>query len=418
MRCRFAAPASYTWASVQSRRAWATVIVATLTLTVSYVDRQTLSVLAPHITAALHMTDAEYGWLGSAFALAYLVATPVSGWWLDGIGARRGLVRSVLAWSAVAALHAIVPGFATLLCFRIALGLAEGPGFPGGAQTVQRMLPAVQRPRGFGILFVGSSLGGMLTPPLASWLFREYGWRSAFLGTAVVGLAWIPLWLATTRGSDVRARLDRAPPTVHRTRFVELLRNPVVIRAMVAVVASSPIVLFVEQWSSKYLVGELGVTQGNVGHYLWMPPVWFDVGALVFGYLASRTRAAAGTTPPRLLFAIAMVIAATLAVASGATSPWTAVAVMSVAQIGSGALRTLVTADLLSRIPSDAIALAGGTLACAQSIAYIAAGPLIGYAHDHGVAYPTIALWIAAWLIPGSITWIAWRPADRLEHKV
>ena len=258
----------------------------------------------------------------------------------------------------------------------------------------------------------------MLTPPLATWLFREFQWRTAFVGTAIVGLAWIPLWLAVTRSSDVRARLDHVDPTARRTRFAELFASPIVIRAMIAVIASSPIVLFVEQWSSKYLVGELGVTQEHVGHYLWLPPVWFDLGALAFGHFAARTRILAGTAPPRLLYAIGMVIALALGMASKAGSPWTAVAIMSVAQIGSGALRTLVTADLLSRIPGDAIGLAGAALACAQSIAYIAAGPLIGYAHDHGVAYPTIAVWIAAWLVPGSLVWIAWRPADRLEHKV
>jgi ACS family hexuronate transporter-like MFS transporter len=393
-------------------RRWAVVIVGTMTMTVSYVDRQTLSVLAPHVTKALHMTDAEYGWLGSAFALAYLIATPLSGWWLDGLGARRGLVRSLLAWSAIAALHALVPGFGTLLCFRIALGLAEGPGFPGAAQTVQRMLPERERPRGFGVLFIGSSIGGMITPPLAAWLFREYGWRSAFLGTAFVGLAWIPLWLAVTRPSGVRAELDRAAPPGTRVRFAELAARPSMIRALIAVVASSPIVLFVEQWSAKYLVGELGVAQVDVGHYLWLPPVWFDLGALAFGALA------AGVGRLRLLYGVATAIAMTLALAPLADSPWAAIAVMSSAQLGSGALRTLVTADLLAHIPSDAIALAGGTLACAQSIAYIAASPLIGYAHDHHVAYPTIALAIALWLVPGSIAWIAWRPTDRAGRDV
>jgi ACS family hexuronate transporter-like MFS transporter len=393
------------------------VIVGTLTMTVSYVDRQTLSVLAPHVTQALHMTDAEYGLLGSAFALAYLVATPISGWWLDGIGARRGLVRSLFAWSTVAALHAIVPGFATLLCFRVALGLAEGPGFPGGAQTVQRMLPEAAQPRGFGILFIGSSLGGMITPPLASWLFREFDWRTAFLGSAVVGLAWIPLWMFVTRHDDVRERLDRSRDTAEpRMRFRELVTSPIVIRAMIAVVASSPIVLFVEQWGSKFLVGELAVTQGDVGHYLWLPPLWFDLGALALGHLAAITRR--GFAPPRTLYAIATLLGATLVLMPLAHSPWQAIAVMSVAQLGSGALRTLVTADLLVRIPRHAIAFAGGTLACAQSIAYIVAGPLIGSAHDHHVAYPTIAVVIAAWLVPGSLVWIAWRPADRLERKV
>src|SRR5262245_5376900 len=121
-----------------------------LTMTVSYADRNALAALAPTVINALGMTDVEYGWLGSAFAFAYLIGTPVGGWWIDRVGARRGLVASVLAWSAVAALHALVPGFGVLFALRIALGLTEGPSFPGAAQTMQRVLPPEDRPRGFG----------------------------------------------------------------------------------------------------------------------------------------------------------------------------------------------------------------------------------------------------------------------------
>src|SRR5215212_8817730 len=102
--------------------AWQVAIVATLTMTVSYVDRQTLAVLAPSVTKALNISNEAYGWLGSAFSIAYLFGTPLSGWWIDRIGARRGLVASVLAWSAVAALHAVVPGFGMLFALRLALG--------------------------------------------------------------------------------------------------------------------------------------------------------------------------------------------------------------------------------------------------------------------------------------------------------
>ncbi|MBC7978736.1 MAG: MFS transporter, partial [Myxococcales bacterium] len=60
----------------------------------SYVDRMTLAVLAPAVTKALDISDEAYGWLGSAFSMAYLFGTPFAGWWIDRAGARRGLVAS------------------------------------------------------------------------------------------------------------------------------------------------------------------------------------------------------------------------------------------------------------------------------------------------------------------------------------
>src|SRR5258708_33701096 len=110
-------------------------------MAISYVDRQTLAVLAPTVTKALHIDDAQYGWLASAFSIAYLVAAPIAGKVIGVVGARRGLLAAVLAWSLVAALHAVVPGFGVLFALRIALGGAGSPSFPGATQTVQRALP-------------------------------------------------------------------------------------------------------------------------------------------------------------------------------------------------------------------------------------------------------------------------------------
>ena len=105
------------------------------------VDRQTLAVLAPTVTQALGISEQNYGWLASAFSIAYLVGAPLAGRMIDAVGARRGLLGAVVVWSIVAALHALAPGFAVLFALRIALGLAEAPSFPGAAQTVHRALP-------------------------------------------------------------------------------------------------------------------------------------------------------------------------------------------------------------------------------------------------------------------------------------
>src|SRR5262245_37474281 len=170
-------------------RSWALALTATLTLAVSYVDRQTFAVLAPTWQAQLHISDKDYGdWLVPAFSYAYLVGAPLAGYLIDRVGARRGLLGAVLLWSLVAALHALAPGFGALFALRLALGVAESPSFPGAAQTVQRALSPVDRARGFGFLFSGSSLGAMIAPILATYLNRDGHYQLAFIGTAVVGL--------------------------------------------------------------------------------------------------------------------------------------------------------------------------------------------------------------------------------------
>ena len=381
-------------------------------MTVSYIDRATFGVLAPSVTEALKISETEYGWLQSAFAVAYLIATPLAGWWIDRAGARRGLVASVLVWSVVAGLHAVVPTFGVLFALRIALGFAEGPSFPGSAQTVQRVLAAGDRERGFGVLFTGSSIGGMLVPPVAAFLFGIAGWRGAFLGTAVIGLAWVPLWIAITGQLAVRAKLDapREVTAAPRPRFVDLVRHPLMLRALVAILAVAPIVGFLQAWGAKYLVRAFQLGQKDVGGYLWLPPLALDVGAIAFGHFASRQRRGEGV-PPRLLFALALAMVASFALLPLAATPWTGIAVIAVAMCGGGAIYTLVTADLLGRVPSSSIAFAGGILAGAQSLSHIVAGPLVGGSVAATSSFDTVAVTLGVWALPGAIAWLLWRPA-------
>jgi MFS transporter, ACS family, aldohexuronate transporter len=402
------------------RMAWMVAIVATLTMTVSYIDRITLAVLAPTVTKVLDISDEAYGWLGAAFSAAYLFGTPFAGWWIDRAGARRGLVASVLAWSAVAALHAVVPGFGVLLVLRLALGITEGPGFPGAAQTVQRILPERERERGFGVLFTGSSFGAMVAPPLASALFVLAGWRVAFLITTAAGLIWIPLWLFVTRSPAVRERLDVAvvvaAPAEPRPSFREMVTHPITIRALCGVFAAAPVFGFAQIWGAKYLVRTFALQQGEVGHYLWLPPVLFDAGAILFGDLASRQRRPEGA-PPRMLFAIGIALAAVLATVPLAETPWQSMALMGIAMAGGGVMYTLITSDLLARMPPGSVSFAGGILAGSQSLALIIANPLIGRAVDHLHSYDAVAIGLAVWAMPGSLIWLLWRPPVRFEAR-
>ncbi|MEO8699847.1 MAG: MFS transporter [Kofleriaceae bacterium] len=396
--------------------AWSVALAATFTMTVSYIDRSTFAFLAPTVTGELGISEAAYGWLGSAFSIAYLVSTPLAGWWIDRVGARRGLVVSVIVWSAVAAMHALAPGFWTLFALRIALGVAEGPSFPGASQTVQRALPPADRPRGFGVLFSGSSIGGLLVPPLAGMLFAFAGWRFAFVGTAVIGLVWIPVWILLTGRRAVRAQLDAAPELgagETRVPMFALMRHPLMLRGLIAVLSAAPPIGFMLLWGSKYLA-TLGVSQTGAAKYLWLPPLCLDVGAIVFGDLAARRRS---KTPARGLVAIAMMLAAAIGLLPLVDDPWPATALLGVAMAGGGALYTLVTADLLARMPAASVSSAGGLLAAAPSFALIVLGPLVGEAVDHYHHYDGATIVIGLLAIPGSLVWIAWKPADRFSAR-
>jgi ACS family hexuronate transporter-like MFS transporter len=388
--------------------AWGLAIAATLTMAVSYIDRQTLAAIAPSVQKSLGFEGNEYAYslLGSAFAVAYLIGAPVAGRIVDRVGARRGLLGAVLIWSAVAALHAVAPTLTVLLVMRVLLGLAEAPSFPAAAQTVQRALPPADRARGYGVLFTGSSIGAAVAPPLATWLADRWSFRAAFLGTALAGLLWIPLWLSLAFTPQARAALDRSFPTPP----VKLVWHPAVLRMVVGVVASAPLLTFVHQWGTKYLVHDHHLTQGQAGTLLAFPPILFDLGAVYFGHRASRARARGAEGVPRPLFAAAAVLMLAGAAVPFASTPRLAVAAVCVLMIGGGAMYALSMADMAVRVPPGMISAAGGMGAASQSVAQIATNFAIGGTVMHTGSYTLILVALAVWVVPGTLVWLAWRP--------
>jgi ACS family hexuronate transporter-like MFS transporter len=399
--------------------AWALALTATLTMAVSYVDRQTLSAIAPSVQKGLGFDDQAYGLLGMAFAAAYLVGAPLAGRLVDRVGARRGLLGAVLLWSAVAALHALVPGFGALFTMRILLGLAEAPSFPAAAQTVHRALPPADHARGFGVLFTGSSIGAAIAPPLATWIADKYGFRAAFLGTSVIGLLWVPVWFSLAFSPAARAALDRShAPAASRDPalgLLDLVKHPAVLRSALIVLACAPMLTFVYQWGTKYLVHDHHLTQSEAARLLWAPPLVFDVGAVMFGHLASHARARGAEGVPRSLVLVAAVAMVAGVAIPLAPTPELAVAAICMVTLGGGGLYALPMADMSARVPPSVVSSGGGLLAAAQSIAQIAANPAIGAAVKRSGSYTQALVALSLWVAPLCLGWLVWRapPAHR-----
>ena len=397
------------------RRRWALALVATSTMAVSYVDRQTLSVLGPQVTHALGISDARYGWLASAFSMAYLVGTPLGGRLIVALGVRRGLLGSVLLWSAVAAAHALAPTFWALFALRIALGLAESPAFPGAAFTVQQALPEADRPRGLGILFAGSSIGAMVAPKLVTWLAGHWGWQPAFAGSAIVGLIWVPIWWSVTSGEAGEALIPdatrEAPPPID---WMALLSRPELQRAMAVVISAAPTAAFGLLFGSKYLVRTFHLDPLDVAPYLTLGAILYDVGSISFGDLASR-RARAGKLDIRPFVLAGMLLTTCVAAVGWAPSLLGGGVIIGLGLAGVAALFTLVTSRTLSAVQPYEVPVASGILAASQSLAYVIASPLIGLSVDRTGDYRVAGIALALWAVPGAALWILGSPPKALR---
>ena len=395
---------------------WLVAVVATLAMSVSYLDRQTLAAIAPTVREELTISHTRFGWLGSAFAVAYLIFAPVSGRVVDRIGPKRALAIAVLAWSVVSAAHALASSFVSLFVLRALLGVLESPSFPAAARTIRTTLPANRRSLGMGLLFTGSSFGAMIAAPLAVRIAHDFGFRYAFVVTAAVGLAWLPAWLYLAPNEDPSA--DRPKATDEPTSSpLALVLHPALVRQTFIVLGSAPAMLIVLSWFPQFLVEACHVKKEAVGHYLWLPPLVFDVAAVTFGLLASlrdtkldREGGEKSASHTGLVL-IAALFTATLMLAHVVEGPWARVALGSLSMAGGAGMYVIGTADMLRRVEPRDAALASGISAAVQSIVHVIANPLVGTVVDrtHAWGY-VLALGLLA--LPCAIAWI-FLPAER-----
>src|SRR5947199_5471740 len=75
-----------------------------LSTVVNYLDRQTLSVLAPHLKTEYQWSNADFAWIIIAFRAAYAIGQAGAGGLLDRFGTRLGLTFAVAFYSAAAVL--------------------------------------------------------------------------------------------------------------------------------------------------------------------------------------------------------------------------------------------------------------------------------------------------------------------------
>lgn len=247
---------------------------------ISYVDRTTLALLSPTILAETGMTVEQYGWIISAFSIAYMVSNPVWGKLLDRFGLPTGMTAAVSFWTLASAAHAFATGFWSFAAARLALGFGEGATFPGGLRAAVQSLPAHLCSRGIAISYSGGSLGAVVTPLLVGPIAKMWGWRGAFWFTGAVGVAWLIVWAFVSRRDDMQSTASReTAETAIRWRDQRLW-------AFMAAYALGGFPLaFVLYQSALYLNRQIGMDQAEVSKVLWIPPLGWEAGYYAWGWL-------------------------------------------------------------------------------------------------------------------------------------
>src|SRR4029078_2259662 len=161
---------------------------------VTYIDRVCISTADGSIAKELSLTTAQMGWVFSAFTLAYAVFEIPSGRLGDTIGPRTVLTRIVLWWSAFTIATGLVWNYASILIARFLFGAGEAGAFSNMSRSLSRWFPERERGMAHGVMFMGSRLGGAITPLVVTPILAFTGWRTSFWIFGTLGILWCVFW--------------------------------------------------------------------------------------------------------------------------------------------------------------------------------------------------------------------------------
>lgn len=170
-------------------RYWVIVFAVTLAV-ITYIDRVSLSFAKLQIASDLGLSSAQMGWAFGAFGLAYAAFEMPGGFLGDWLGPRKVLLRIVLWWSACTAATGSTWNLASLTSTQFLFGAGEAGCFPNLTKAFTTWLPAREKTRAQGIMWLAARWGGAFTPPLVYYVMSHIGWRNAFRLFGAIGIVW------------------------------------------------------------------------------------------------------------------------------------------------------------------------------------------------------------------------------------
>jgi len=381
---------------------WVPCIGMALCSWLSFVDRQVLNILSPTIIRDTGLTNQDFTNATSFFFLTYTLGNPVWGSVIDYIGLRKGMLLAVAVWTAASMSHSMMASFAGFALARAVLGIGEGGTFPGGLRTAVETLPPTQRARGIALSFSGGTIGAVMMPLLLGPLAISYGWRTAFLATGALGVAWMVLWAIIARPPFLPA-VSARPTKMAWPNFAERRVWSLIFSYALPAISPGPVLTIL----SLYLSQGLHLTQAELNGVVWIPPLAWGVGYFFWGWAADKF--AANNVRPVGMFLLLTVASLTLGFATWTMSPAIAIALISFSTFIGGGFQMLALKVGSYAFPREQSAMMSGIASGSWSLVNFlllqAIGPGSGWMNDRRwpeifwliAVLPTIG--IAVWLV-------------------
>jgi ACS family hexuronate transporter-like MFS transporter len=401
--------------SLYQQRRWLMIGLAFFATVINYLDRQTLSVVAPVLLDQFHMNSVDYSRVVSAFLLAYTLMNGVSGTLIDRLGTKAGYALCMFWWSASSVLHVFARGAFSLGVCRFLLGMGEAGNWPGAVKVVAEWFPEKERALASGIFNSGATVGVIIAPPLIVSIVRQFGWQSAFAAIGALGFVWLTLWLSIYRRPQATSNQEAVPAPTQPVG--QLLRMRFVWSFTLSKVFLDPAWYFYVFWFPEYLKQVHKFNLAAIGKYAWIPFFVAALGNLFGGFLspafikrgmesAKARKMAVSVCAVLMLFPIPAVLS---------NSPWVATGCVAIAMAGYTGANVSQLAFVVDAFSKESVASVWGIASMGAGFGGMLFTLIAGWVIQHFSYAPVFIGFGIIPLICSTILWTLTGPLPRKE---
>jgi MFS transporter, ACS family, hexuronate transporter len=345
------------------RMRWVMIGFAFLATVLNYIHRLSFNYLSADGELRKLIPDDAFGYIGTAFFVAYMLSNAFSGLVIDRLGTKVGYSLCMAFWTTAGLLHAFVVTPLQFGICRFLLGIGEAGNWPAALKLTGEWFPPKERSTAAGIFNSGSALGAIIVPPLVAVMATSYGWQYTFIILAIFGYLWLAVfWFVYyTPGQSANETKARVVPAF------KLLKSKFVSRLLLAKIFIEPVWYFVTFWIGRYLADVHQWDLKTIGWFAVIPFLMADVGNIIGGYFTQFIIKKGVPIPKARRIALALsgvLMAAPLLIAPFAvTTPMSALIMFGVSGFGYTAYTANALALTADVVPKSSAASAWG-LAC------------------------------------------------------
>ena len=263
---------------------WVMISFAFVATVLNYVHRLSFNYLTAKGPLHDMIPDDAFGYIASAFFIAYMISNAFSGFAIDKLGTRLGYSLSMAFWTTAGILHALAMSPFQFGIFRFLLGIGEAGNWPAAIKLTSEWFPAKERSTASGIFNSGAAVGAVVAPPMIAWLGITFGWQITFVIIGSLGYLWLALFWFTyytpeTIVKETKARI--IPP-------LKLLKNRFVLGLTISKIFMDPVWYFITFWIGRYLADVYGWNLAQIGWFAMFPFIVADFGNILGGLFTQR----------------------------------------------------------------------------------------------------------------------------------